>query len=314
MRPKEDKYIMRALVTGGCGFIGSNLVERLVNEGDTVIVYDNLHTGSRDNISSLDVDIHIQLRVRPYKNLLEEVKDVDVIFHLGMPSSSPMYKDDPELVAWTINDAIDIFEYSKQTGCKVVYASSSSLYNGNIVPFREDMDIYVTDYYTETRYWIERLAHLYNSMFDVHSVGLRLFSVYGRKEYYKGKYANIVTQFLWSISRDRPPLIYGVGTQSRDFIHVDDVVEAFILASRRDFECEIFNVGTGVSYSFNQVVEIVNKALDKNVRPVYVPNPIKNYVYHTLADTTKASSMLGFQSNISLEDGIQRLIKDYKIR
>jgi len=293
-------------VTGGCGFIGSNLVERLVKDGYDVIVFDNLSTGNLRNIEGLNV----RFFNKPYQNIPVLVPDADLIFHLGMPSSSPMYKRDPGLLGRTINDAISIFEYAKERKCKVIYASTSSLYNGNNPPYREDMPIYVTDYYTECRYAIERLAKLYNILHGVRSVGLRLFSVYGPKEQYKGEYANVISQFLWLMKRDQPPIIFGDGTQTRDFIHVADVVEAFMLSAEKDFECEIFNVGTGIARSFNYVVDLINKILGKSIKPVYKPNPIKNYVYHTLADTTKAEKILGFKAKITLEEGIRDLARN----
>ncbi|MCS7120958.1 MAG: NAD-dependent epimerase/dehydratase family protein [Nitrososphaerota archaeon] len=295
---------MEVIVTGGCGFIGSNLVERLVREDHSVTVIDNLHTGSLKNIEGLDVKFYNE----PYSRLREIVGGADVIFHLGIPSSSPMYRRNPRLVGEAINDAIEIFEFAKDKKCKVVYASSSSIYNGNPVPYREDMPIYVTDYYTECRYLIERLANLYNTLFGVKSVGLRLFSIYGPKEEFKGTYANIVSQFLWSMKKDEPPVIFGDGTQTRDFTYVGDVVEAFLLAWKKEFECEIFNVGTGKAYSFNEVVEILNRLLGKNLKPIYKPNPIKNYVERTLADTTKAEKLLGFKAKVSLEEGLRSLI------
>lgn len=295
---------MDVLVTGGCGFIGSNLVERLVKDGHNVTVFDNLSTGNLNNIEGLDVEFFNE----PYSRLSEFVTQVDMVFHIGIPSSSPMYKRNPELVGEAINDAIEILEYAKENKCKVVYASSSNIYNGNKVPYREDMPIYVTDYYTECRYAIERLAKLYSILHAARSVGLRFFSVYGPKEMYKGEYANIVSQFLWLLQKDVPPVIFGDGTQTRDFTHVNDVVEALILAMGKDFESEVFNVGTGISYSFNQVVDVLNMLLGKNVKPVYKPNPIKNYVQHTLADTTKAEKLLGFKAKITLEEGLRALI------
>ncbi len=295
---------MNVLVTGGCGFIGSNLVERLIEEGHKVTVFDDLSTGSLKNIEGLNVKFFNE----PYEKIPTLVERTDEIFHLGIPSSSPMYKRNPYLVGKAINDTLTIFEYAKQNKCKVVYASTSSLYNGNPVPYKEDMPIYVTDYYTECRYAIERLAKLYNRLYGVKSVGLRLFSVYGPKEQHKGEYANIVSQFLWLIQRGEPPIIFGDGTQTRDFIHVKDVVEAFMLSAEKEFDYEIFNVGTGVAYSFNEVVDLINRLLDKSVKPIYRPNPIKNYVYRTLADPTKAERVLGFKAKISLEDGVKSLI------
>jgi len=298
---------LKVLVTGGCGFIGSNLVERLIEEGYDVTVYDNLSSGNLKNIEGLDVKFYN----KPYNHLHTSGLEFDVIFHLGIPSSSPMYKENPMLVGEAINDAITILEYAKKRKCKVIYASSSSIYNGNKVPYREDMPIYVTDYYTECRYAIERLAKLYNTLHGVKSVGLRFFSIYGPKEEYKGRYANIISQFLWLMMKDEPPVIFGDGTQTRDFTYVSDVVDALILAMEKEFECEIFNVGTGVAHTFNQVVELLNRKLGKDIKPIYKPNPIKNYVYHTLADTTKAERVLGFKAKIDLETGVSLLIKEY---
>jgi UDP-glucose 4-epimerase len=297
---------MEAVVTGGCGFIGSNLVERLLSEGNTVKIFDNLSTGNTNNLKGLGVKIFNE----PYSKISSLVQEPDIIFHLGIPSSSPMYRKNPRLVGEAINDAITIFEYAKNSECKVVYASSSSLYNKNKPPYSEDMPIFVTDYYTECRYAIERLAELYNTLYEVKSVGLRFFSVYGSRERYKGKYANIITQFLWEILKNEQLVIFGDGNQTRDFIYIEDVVEALILAKEKDFKCEIFNVGTGIAHSFNQIINILNESLGKNIKPFYKPNPIKNYVYNTLADTTKAEKNLGFKAKISLKQGITRLINE----
>ena len=295
---------MDVLVTGGCGFIGSNLVERLVKEGHSVTIFDNLSTGNLKNIEGLDAESFDE----PYSRLTDLAPHMDAVFHIGIPSSSPMYKRNPGLVGEAINDAIGILEYAKARACKVVYASSSSIYNGNEVPYREDMPVYITDYYTECRYAIERLARLYNILHGVKSVGLRFFSVYGPKEEYKGSYANMVSQFLWSLQKDEAPVIFGDGTQTRDFTHVSDVVDALTLAWKGEFGCEVFNVGTGTAYSFNQVVEILNMLLGTNVKPIYKPNPIKNYVQHTLADTSQAEKLLGFKAKIALEQGLRDLI------
>ncbi|MFB0502354.1 MAG: NAD-dependent epimerase/dehydratase family protein [Candidatus Bathyarchaeia archaeon] len=297
---------MEIVVTGGCGFIGSNLVERLVKDGHSVTVFDNLSTGNMNNLEGLNV----QLLDKPYSHLRSSGSRFDAVFHLGIPSSSPMYKQNPKLVGEAINDMIEVLEYAMEADCKVVYASSSSIYNGNEPPHNEDMPTYVTDYYTECRYAIERLAKLYNILHEVKSAGMRFFSVYGPKEKYKGTYANMVSQFLWIMAKEEKPVIFGDGSQTRDFIHVADVVEALILAMEKDFECEIFNVGTGIAHSFNDVVDLLNKVLAKDVEPIYEPNPIRNYVQHTLADTSKAESVLGFKAKIPLEAGIKLILHE----
>lgn len=188
-----------------------------------------------------------------------------------------------------------------------MFASSSSLYNGLPTPNREDMDVMVTDYYTEARLGIERVAKLYHKLYGTGIVGLRFFSVYGPNERAKGIYANIVSQFLWEMQDGGIPVVYGDGEQTRDFVFVSDVVRACILAMESDVS-GLFNVGTGVSHSFNDVVVALNGVLGTDIEPRYIENPMKNYVAHTLADLTKAKDALGFSSEYSLEEGIREIV------
>ena len=297
----------RFLITGGAGFIGSNLVERLVKEKNQIVVVDNFHTGNVSNLKHLKNDIDI---VHTSCSEIPMDIEVDGIFHLGIYSSSPMYRKDPSLVGKVINDFIRIMEIAKRNGYRVVFASTSSLYNGNPIPFREDMEIKVTDYYTEARYAIERLAELYHNLHNVESIGFRLFSVYGEREEFKGNYANLVTQFLWAMRKGERPVIYGDGTQTRDFIYVGDAVEAFIRAMESDIEFDVFNVGTGKNYNLNELVKMLNDALSTDMQPLYIDNPVKNYVHHTLADTKKARKELEFKSKTTLSEGID-IISEY---
>ena len=297
---------MDILVTGGAGFIGSNLASVLIKEHG-VTVLDNFHTGSADNLKDLKDKITIiDDSCGNISNRLSN-SDPDVIFHLGIPSSSPMYKENPMLVGSAINDAISVFEFAKNSGAKVVFASSSSLYNGLPTPNREDMDVMVTDYYTEARLGIERIAELYHQLYGIDLVGLRFFSVYGPNERAKGIYANIVSQFIWEMQAGRIPVIYGDGEQTRDFTFVNDVVRACILAMKKDVS-GVFNVGTGVSHSFNDVVVALNGVLGTDIKPQHIENPVQNYVAHTLADLTKVKAALGFSSEYSLEEGIREIV------
>ena len=296
---------MNVVVTGGAGFIGSNLVSGLIKEHD-VTVLDNLHTGSDDNLKDVRSEItFINDSSGNIGNRLSN-SDIDAIFHLGIPSSSPMYKENPMLVGSAINDAISVFEFAKKMDAKVVFASSSSLYNGLPTPNREDMDVMVADYYAEARLGIERIAELYHKLYGIDVVGLRFFSVYGPHERAKGIYANIVSQFLWEMQDGRIPVIYGDGEQTRDFTFVNDVVRACILAMEKDVS-GVFNVGTGVSHSFNDVVVALNGVLGTDIEPQHIENPVKNYVSHTLADLTNVKSALGFRSEYSLEGGIREI-------
>ncbi len=299
------------VVTGGAGFIGRHLVRRLLREGYDVYAIDNFHTGSWKN---REEGVHYFLGnagdvVRMMKRL--EIRP-SVIFHLGIPSSSPMYRDDRENIALAVRDFVRIMEYCMDVGAKLVLASTSSIYNGNPVPWREDMQILPTDFYTEVRYFMERLADVYNQLYGIEVVACRLFSVYGPFEEHKGRYANLVSQFIWSMMKNEPPVIFGDGTQTRDFIFVEDVVEGFIRAAEYKADrFEVFNLGYGKNYSLNQLVEMINEVLGKNIKPKYVENPIKNYVMHTLADMTKSREVLGFRPKVSLEEGIERCVEHY---
>ena len=297
---------MNILVTGGAGFIGSNLVSALVKKHDVVLL-DNLHTGNMNNLNNIKGKINIikDSCINIHNHTLNS--DIDTIVHLGIPSSSPMYKENPLLVGSAINDAISIFEFAKDTGAKVVFASSSSLYNRVPTPHRENAKIRVTDYYTEARLSIERIAELYNTLHGVNSIGLRFFSVYGPNERAKGKYANIISQFLWKMQKGENPVIYGDGKQTRDFVFVNDVVQACTLAINKNM-FGTFNIGTGKAHSFNDVMRILNNKLNTNIKPQYTKNPLNNYVKHTLADITKARDVLGYMPEYSLERGIKELI------
>jgi len=295
---------MSILVTGGAGFIGSNLVEALLAEGEEVVVVDNMHTGSPANLEGLHGSLRlIQVGCNDLPGLeLQPEK----IYHLGIPSSSPMYKANPLLVGEAINGFISVLETARRSEARLVYASSSSLYSGLLPPHREDMTIAVTDYYTEARLAMERLAELYHRLYGVGSAGMRFFSVYGPREESKKQYANMVSQFLWQMRREEVPVIYGDGSQTRDFIHVHDVVRALSLAMGSD--CQgVFNVGTGRACSFNEVIGMINAQLGTNIKQKYIENPIKNYVKDTLADTSKCREALGFLARISLEEGIHGL-------
>ena len=329
---------MKVLVTGALGFIGSNLTERLVAEGHEVTALDNMHTGNESNLDSVKDKVSIVKKNSGEVASLGE--KFDVIFHQGIYSSSPMYKENPKLTAKVLEEWISILEYGKENKCNIVYASSSSVYNRNPPPHREDMDIFATDFYTEGRYSMERLAKIYSDFhgcaersdpgnrdsqrggagdghwFLVHAgqpehdelsrLGLRYFSVYGAHERSKGKYANLVTQFLWDMKEGKSPLIFGDGSQTRDFISADDVVEANMLAMKHA-ATDVFNVGTGATTSLNSVVKLLNQQLGTSIEAEYKENPIKNYVQHTQADTSKAEEKMGFKAKTALEDGVKKL-------
>lgn len=298
---------MKYLVTGGAGFIGSNLVEELIKNGNEIVVVDNLSTGSLDNIA--DFKNRTTFVQASAAEVLEigEAKDLDGIFHLGIPSTTMLYRDNRLLIGEAINEFITILELAKRENCKIVWASSSSVYNGNNPPFTEDMPVLVKDFYTEARYAMERMAKLYDDFYGVESVGFRFFSVYGPREAAKNNFANLVSQFLWAMGKGERPLIYGDGSQTRDFTYVGDIVRGFIMGMNSDIDCDVFNLGTSRHYSLNELVEILNSILKTDIKPIYQENPLKNYVQDTLADVSKVKARLGWEAKVSLQEGINKI-------
>lgn len=297
----------RIVVTGGAGFIGSNLVEKLVSENE-VLVIDNLHTGDNSNLRDFESE-NLKVLNQDAKSISNIDYDADVIFHLGFYSASPMYRDNPQLVAEVVSGMISVLEYAKEREAPVVFSSTSSIYNGVTPPHREDIIPAVTDLYTEGRIASERLGELYNKLHGVNVAAMRFFSVYGYHEKAKGGFANLASQFLWDMKQGKAPVIYGDGTQRRDFIFATDVVDALIRASENK-GFDVFNVGYGKNYSLNELVDKLNALLGTSIQPEYIEMPVKNYVMETLADTSKAEKKLGFKAGIDLDNGL-KLINQY---
>ncbi len=299
---------MRIVVTGGAGFIGSNLVRELTSEGHDLVVIDNLHTGTPGNLSGLGKVKVIKADSGSINEL--EMPEAEVIFHFGMPSSSPMYAADRNLSGRTAEEFRIILEYAMLHDSRVVFASTSSLYGRCRPPHSEDMDVVPMEGYTQSRFSMERLAREYHEKHDVSAVGLRLFSVYGPNEKAKGKYANVLSQFLWSMQKGERPIVYGDGTQTRDFVFVKDVVRAFMLAMDSSIRTGVFNVGTGKATTMNAVVQAINTAIGNDIEPLHVGNPVRNYVMHTQADCSRSMEVLGFEAEYTLERGIEKILSE----
>ena len=294
----------RVLVTGGAGFIGSNLVEALYKDNE-VVVLDNLHTGKRSNLENA-IKGGAKFVEGDAKNIKSIKGDFDFVFHLGIYSASPMYRDNPNLVGEVVQGITEVLEYCKEASIPLVFASTSSIYNGIVPPHKENVIPGVTDYYTEARIACERMSELYFKLHNVKVAAMRFFSVYGYNDIGKGKFANLVTQFMDSLLKGEQPIVYGDGEQKRDFIFVSDVVNALLRASTiKGFG--IYNVGTGKNYSLNEAISKLQTITGKKIAPKYIEMPVKNYVMTTLADTTKSKKEIGFDAKVSLDEGISLL-------
>ncbi|MFB6157216.1 MAG: NAD-dependent epimerase/dehydratase family protein [Haloferacaceae archaeon] len=301
----EDK---RVLVTGGAGFIGSNLANRLAGRNE-VVALDDLHLGTPEN---LDEDVEF---VRG--SVLDDdlPADVDVLFHLAAYSSYTMAEEEKrEATRVNVEGFVNAVEAARREGCDtVVYASTSSVYGSRTDPSPEDMPVEARTCYEASKLARERYGEYFSNHYDLSCAGMRFFSVYqgyGGAEEHKGEYANTVAQFADAIARGEAPVLYGDGTQTRDFTHVDDVVRGLERAAEERLD-GVYNLGTGVSYSFNEMVDMINDELGTDVDPEYVENPLPVYVHDTKADPTRMRAATGWEPTIDFEEGVRRVCAPY---
>lgn len=313
---------MNVLVTGAAGFIGSHIVEELLNRGYFVVALDNLSFGNLENLKEFNRQYNDKLvivrgDIRDLDLITKLIKEyeIEMISHHAAISSATMFIPDPrEGFNINIQGFLNILEAARRFDViKVIHASTSSIYNGLPPPHREDMYVQPRTFYEHSHWISERIAKIYYELYGIEIINFRYFSVYGPREQHKGNFANIISQFLWKMMKGEAPVIFGNGSQTRDFTFVKDVARANILALEKNgLGGELFNIGTGKETSFNEVVALLNKHLGTQIKPKYVPNPIKNYVYRTLADTSKARKILGFEAKIDLETGIKIIIDYYR--
>lgn len=304
------------LVIGGAGFVGSTLTEELVKENNKVIVVDNLFLGAEENLEKIKDRIKLYVHDYADSEFMEKIlaeNDIEYVYHFGGFSSAPMFDGK---VAGGYDTNIVGFAKLLQACLgknvkRVIYASTSSMYGGNDVQ-SEDVRITPQNFYSLTKYVMEHTARLFYEIHGIESIGFRFFSVYGKNEKHKGKFANLVSQFLWAIKEGSDVIIYGDGTQTRDFTYIKDVVAALMIGMRTDSEFargSVYNIGTSESYTINEMIKILEEETEKKAHIKYVENPIKNYVKHTKASTEKIKNDLGFNPKFSLREGIRDMLK-----
>jgi len=300
----------RVLVTGGAGFIGSNLANTLA-ETNEVTVVDDGYLGTSDNLDNTItyVDNSVIADGLP--------TDVDVVFHLAALSSYKMHETNPANgVRVNVEGFVNTVEQARRDGCEtVVYASTSSIYGSRTEPAPERLAVAANTGYEASKLARERYAEYFSNHYDLSLAGMRFFSVYqgyGGTEAHKGEYANVISQFADDIAHGRRPTIYGDGSQTRDFTHVDDIVRGLIRAAEAQLD-GIYNLGTGEASSFIEIVELLNEELGRNVTPEFVENPIPEsvYIHDTCADCSKIRRETGWEPQIPLEDGVREVCAAY---
>ena len=302
---------MKILVTGGAGFIGSHIVEYLVQRGDSVTVVDNLNTGKIENLKSVFKKINFaQIDIRDFKVLKNLMENIDGIFHqAAMASVQDSFKIPEKFHDVNVNGTENIFKIAKEFGIKVVYASSSSVYGDtSILPTTESDEKRPINPYAKTKLEKDKLAEQYAKN-GLKVIGLRYFNVFGPRQ--SKEYAGVIKLFLERIQQGLPPLVNGDGLQIRDFVYVDDAVNANILSMESDIDFEFFNIGTGTTISILDLANMIIKFSGLKIKPIH-RSALPGDVRATQADITKVKTMLKWRPTTSIQDWLKSAVLDIK--
>ena len=305
------------LVTGGAGFIGSHITQRLVSEGESVRVLDNFSSGKRSNLAGFEDKIElIEGELRNPEDCRRACEGIDVIFHEAAVPSVPKSVADPVTSHQAnVDGTFNLLVAARDAKVRrVVYAASSSAY-GDLpeLPKRETAAPQPLSPYAANKLFGEYYCRVFYECYGLESVSLRYFNVFGPRQDPKSQYAAAIPAFVTAILRDEPPVIYGDGTQTRDFTYIDNVVDANLRAARtpNKLKGDVVNIACGTHISVNEIIEQINLLLGKNVQPRYEP-PSPGDVKHSLADISRARELIGFQPTVMFQEGLRRAIEYYR--
>ena len=304
------------LITGGAGFIGSHLCEALLSQGHTVRVLDNFSTGHRQNLLGVEKDCQIiEGDIRDYETVRKAADGVDVIFHqAAMASVFESMKNPSRNHDINVNGTFHVIEAARQAGVpRFVFASSAAVYGPAIEkPITEGFPIQPVSPYGLSKHMGEEYCHQYAHIYDMQTVCFRYFNVYGPRQDPKSAYSGVISVFTNTILEGGTPIVYGDGKQSRDFVHVSDVVQANLLAMTSEGDKhQVFNVANGQQHNLLEVLEILKQHTGKTFNEEYREER-RGDVRDSLADISKIKSRLGFNPGISFKEGLSRYA-DYTI-
>jgi len=308
---------MRALVTGGAGFIGSHIVEELLRGGAFVRVFDNLSTGKRENLASFQGDLEIQVGdLRDADAIKAATQSMDLVFHLAAFISVPQSMLEPDnCFAINVAGTATLLEAARQAGVrKVVLSSSTAVYgNPDRFPTDEQTPVSPLSPYALSKYVNELYARLYTQTFGLPVTALRYFNVYGPRQNPNSAYAAAISIFAQRLVNGEPITIYGDGKQSRDFIFVKDVVHANLLAAGSDVSGDVFNICTGHETSLLDLLEELSE-VSPNLPEVRFEAPRLGDIYRSLGNPEKAASALGFRAQTPLAEGLAQTVEWMKYK
>jgi len=304
------------LVTGGAGFIGSNICRQLVKQRCFVRVVDNLLTGKKSNLQGIiDKIDFIEADMGDENVARQAMADIDVVLHQGALPAVPVSVDNPAATHKHCVDAtFTLLLAARDAGIKrFVYAASSSAYGDSpVMPKVETMPDNPLSPYAVAKLTGEHYCSVFYKVFGLETISLRYFNVFGPYQDPSSQYAAAIPAFVTSILKDTPPTIYGDGEQSRDFTYIDNVVQANLLAAKvPETQGQTVNIACGKAVTVNQIIDMINKTLGKNIKPIFTDSR-QGDVKHSLADITLAEKTIDFKPVISFEDGLAKAIDWYR--
>lgn len=303
----------KVLVTGGAGFIGSNVSKLLLDEGHDVVVYDNLSSGYRQNVEALKGAQFVQGDIRDEKGLADAMHGADSVFHLaasvGNTRSIEHPIDDSEV---NLIGTLRVLEAARSLGSrKIVFSSSAGIFGElKYLPIREDHPAEPDSPYGVSKLAAEKMCLAYAKLYELEAVCLRYFNVYGVNQRYDA-YGNAIPIFAHRMVSGDPVTIFGDGEQTRDFVNVRDVARANVLASRAGGVSGAFNVASGTAITINRLVDIMSEASGTRPEVEYGP-PRKGDVRHSKADISAAHTAFGYEPTIELADGLREYMRWFK--
>jgi len=300
------------LVTGGAGFIGSNLVRRLLDAGWSVRVLDNFATGLRENLTEVASDIDLaEGDIQSYERVHNAVRGCDVVFHLAALGSVPRSIQDPLTtnainVTGTLNVLLAARDEMVQ---RVVFSSSSSLYGREAdLPQREDQPTGPIAPYAVAKLAAEGYCRAFSNVYEMETVALRYFNVFGPRQDSRSQYAAVIPRFIGAFLDGQSPVIDGDGQQSRDFTYIDNAVDANLLAvTAPEASGRTFNIACGEAHTVNFLASELGRLTDATTEPIHGP-PRPGDIDHSVADISKAREMLGYEPKVGLTEGLRRTL------
>lgn len=304
---------MRVLVTGGAGFIGSNLVHELLARGHVVRVLDNFSSGHRHNLARVEGDVElIEGDLRSYERVHHAVRGCEVVFHQGALPSVPRSVQDPITTSEiNVGGTLNVLLNARDEGVRrLVFASSSSIYgDAPGFPRVESAAPMPLAPYAVSKLAAEQYCRVFSTVYGLATVSLRYFNVFGRRQDPASQYSAVIPRFMSAMRDGRPPTIYGTGGQSRDFTHIDNVVAANIVAMNApDAWGQVFNIGCGSDHSLNELVETLNRLLGSQIEPIHTARRPGD-VDRSWADISRAEKVLGYVPAVDFEEGLRRTLE-----